>query len=708
MGYREIMEQEVIMSFLCRLVMMMVLCVPWASVAEVTLFVAPDGSDAHAGTADEPFKSLERARDEIRALKARDGLPEGGIAVNILPGLYPVRGTFELTAEDSGSPTAPITYRAAGPEAPRFHGGVRLTEFALVEDEAVLARLPESARGKVWVADLAASGVEAPIPFERGGFGSGRGFQTYPAMELFVDGEPMNVARWPNEGFVKTGEVPGPLTVVGWDNRPGAEHGRFRFEHERLSRWADEPSGWLYGYWYWNWADSYERIERIDLEKQEISLAEPWHRYGYRENQRFYALNMLSELDATGEWYLDVENSRVYIYPKVDLNEAVVELSVAGERLMQVTGASHLRFEGIVWECGAADGVRIQGGEDCRLEGCTIRRMAGNGLEIAGGRGHVVRSCDIFSTGRGGIVLSGGDRKTLTSGEHLVENCHIHHLSRIDHTYTPGILLSGVGNQVRNNLIHNVLSSAMRVGGNDHLIERNEVHSVVLESDDQGAVDMWGDATYRGIVFRHNYWHHLGNWQGKGEHASSERAGIRLDDAISGVLIEGNVFHRACATPTWFGAVQIHGGKDNIIDGNLFVDCGAAVSFTPYGDNRWRDFIADALENPGIDKALYLERYPALAELGENHDSVLIRNNTIVRCDTEFLRKHAAVETDENREHSDSKAFQTVPGQRLTWSAAEAEAYGVADIPFESIGLYEDSWRTKDGSEWTLGIPRGD
>ena len=33
----------------------------------------------------------------------------------------------------------------------------------------------------------------------------------------------------------------------------------------------------------------------------------------------------------------------------------------------------------------------------------------------------------------------------------------------------------------------------MRLEGNDHLVEFNEVYRVVSESDDQGGVDMFGD-----------------------------------------------------------------------------------------------------------------------------------------------------------------------------------------------------------------------
>ena len=262
----------------------------------------------------------------------------------------------------------------------------------------------------------------------------------------------------------------------------------------------NEPDAWLYGYWFWDWADSYEKIERIDLARREISLAKPWS--GYRKNQRYHAVNLLAELDLPGEWYLDRGSRRVFLFPKVDPGLSVVELSVAPFPLLDLDGASHLRFQGLLWESGAADGVRIAGGEDCRLQGCTIRKMAGTGVEVRGGRRHELRSSEIHTLGRGGVALAGGDRKTLSPGEHRVENCHIHHVSRIDHTYTPGVWVDGVGQVLRHNLIHHVASSAMRVEGNDHLVEFNEVHNVVEESGDAGAYYVGRDWTQRGNVLR--------------------------------------------------------------------------------------------------------------------------------------------------------------------------------------------------------------
>ena len=115
----------------------------------------------------------------------------------------------------------------------------------------------------------------------------------------------------------------------------------------------------------------------------------------------------------------------------------------------------------------------------------------------------------------------------------------------------------------------------MRVEGNDHLIELNAIRHVVQESDDQGGLDMWGNPLYRGVVFRWNRWSDIRGGTLCGA------AGIRLDDMISGVSIYGNIFERCGAVH--FGGVQIHGGKDNLVDGNFFLDCPRRRQLFPLG-----------------------------------------------------------------------------------------------------------------------------
>ncbi len=665
--------------------------------AGVVLHVSPSGTADGDGSEAKPYATLEQARDRMFEINRQTGILDGGLTVLVHGGKYIVRNTFVLGPEHSSSfEKVPIVYRAADGEAPVFCGGASLKDFVPVTDSAVLARLPEEARGRAMQCDLKAQGAEVPQgPLMLGGMGSGNGFKTHPVPELFFNGEPMTMARWPNEDMMHVMDtcVQDGHQVIGI---PGSKVGRFVYEGDRPARWKDEKDALLYGYWFFDWADSYERIAGIDTDKHEITLAEPPHTYGYRKGARYYAVNLLSEMDQTGEWYLDRANSLLYFLPPSDPANAEVTLSLFAEPLLRMEGTARVQFEGLTWELASGDAIQVKDGTDCRFAGCIVRRCGGNGITITGGRNCGVLSCDIYSMGRGGTLITGGDRKTLTPGGHFVENCHIHHLSRIDHTYTPAAVVDGVGNRVAHNYMHDINSSAMRVNGNDHTVEYNEVCNVLLESDDQGGADLWGDPTYRGNVFRYNYWHHIGNWRRTGEDLSCGQAGIRLDDAISGVLIQGNIFYHCSAGKAGFGGVQIHGGKDNLLENNIFADCEQAVSFSPWGEKRWEAFTGKSMESPKIDADLYVKRYPELAKLNENVDVNTLRRNIVWKCGKFMLRDKGTNIQEGNILDPADESFANPEAGDFTVKpdAPAVKDAGFVPIPFDNIGLCKSAFRS--------------
>ncbi len=583
---------------------------PAVPAAGLILHVAPGGDDQGAGTSDKPFASLERARNEIRTIRQKGTLPKGGVRVRVHGGEYGVSKTLNLTSQDSGNEGDPVCYGAVPGEQVSFRGGARLTGWKRLTDANLYPLLPRESVGKVWYLEMKTAGIPNPMPLKLGGFSSGNGFTTHPAHELFFDGKALQLARGPNEGFLHIADVVVKDGTKGYD-RQGSKTGIFTYEGDLPRKWLQEPDLWLYGYWFWDWADSYERVAGIDPEKRVITLAKPWHTYGFSAGAPFYAFNALSELDTPGEWYLDRVNGRILMYPPTDPQDATMELSTFASAMVQMENVSNIRFEGFIWELGSADAIQVREGANCVFVGCTIRHFAGNAIEIQGGLNHGLFACDIYSMGRGGVTMSGGNRKTLSPGGHVIENCDIHDLSRIDHTYTPAILMDGVGNRIRHNRLHDIRSSAIRLGGNNHTIEYNEIYNAVTESDDQGGIDMWGNPTYRGNVLRYNYWHHIGNWRGTGEQPKCGQCAIRLDDAICGTLIQGNIFERCSAGKLGFGGVQIHGGKDNRVENNLFVDCMAMISCSPWGEQRWQEFVKPALDNKEIERELYLKQYPS-------------------------------------------------------------------------------------------------
>jgi hypothetical protein len=313
--------------------------------------------------------------------------------------------------------------------------------------------------------------------------------------------------------------------------------------------------------------------------------------------------------------------------------------------------------------------------------------MADNALTVDGGFRNRIVGCDIHTLGRGGFRVTGGDRPSLTPGNHVVANCRFRHFSRIDRTYTPAIQLEGVGNRVAHCLFEECPSSAMRVEGNDHIIEFNEFRRVVLESDDQGAIDMWNNPTYRGVVFRYNLFEDIGD--GSGQHAG--QGGIRFDDVISGMLVYGNVFHRA---GRGFGGVHMNCGRDNIMDNNLFIDCPVAVS-GGYGNwnGSWQSAQSANPPPEFIMSDLYRTRYPELNRMFEPPFVNHMWRNAIIRCGKEITRMPETFDRVADVVLAKDPGF--LKGRDLDRQAPPRlfESIGLSPIPLAEIGLYDDPLR---------------
>lgn len=645
--------------------------------ADVVLHVAPNGDDSADGSKSQPFRSLQAARDAVRTWKTSRNreLAPGSVQVVVHGGRYLVESTLQLTREDSGTASSPIVYRAAGHDRPIFHGGRRIVSWRPITDPKRRNRLDATVRDRVLEADIRALGVT--------NLGDATTLRRRP--ELFCDGAPQTLARWPNERFVHTGEVLGNEKFEVRNSNDGCRDGKFRYVEDRPTRWSDEPDVRLYGYWFWDWFEQYQRVSAIDAQARTFTLSPPFSNYGYRQGQRYFAVNVFRELDRPGEWYLDRRNGFAYWLPaeSVNVSTATTILSIFDGPFVTMKGVDHVRLIGLTFQDARGDGIHVRGGTESLIAGCTLRRLGGDAILINGGRGHGIFGCAMHTLGCGGTRVAGGDRSTLARGNHFVENCTVQNISRLKRTYAPAVHLDGCGNRVAHNLFQNIPSSAMRIEGNEQLIELNVIRDVVKESDDQGGLDMFGNPLYRGVIIRWNHWIDIiGGTQ-------CGAAGVRLDDMISGVTVQGNIFERCGAV--LFGGVQIHGGKENLIDGNVFLDCYSGISHSRWQPARWLESIERFL--PQASQPPYVIRYPKLKSLKDNPNVNYICRNLFARSSPSLLR---------------DGGIQQIAINATTEKAFDARQLSAPDaarnhpplrralpeqIPVDDMGPYNHPWR---------------
>jgi hypothetical protein len=705
-----------------------------------SLYVATTGNDAWSGRrpkpnaahTDGPFATLERARDEIRAIKQQGGLPLGGVAVEILGGRYELTAPVVLTSADSGTAEAPIVYRGQPQAEVRLSGGKRINAWQPVTDTAILERLDPLARGQVFQTDLKAQGIteygdlgldaawELQLWLSRvdnqaedaiGSTFASVGKKVSPRLEVFFDDQPMDISRWPNEGFIQIEEVLGSTAndVRGWKS---CAEGIFQYAGDRPRRWVGEKDAWVLGYWCRDWALQRHKIKSIDAEKRVIAVEPPYHYYGYHKGQWFCGFNLLSEIDRPGEWYIDREAGILYFWPPKSLDTSRVEVSMA-PGLFTLTEVSYVTLRGLLLETARGSAITVTGGQQCRVVGCTLRNLGNHGVTVFNGQEHGVIGCDLYGMGGGGIYLVGGDRKDLTPAGHFAENNHIHHFGRWDRMYRPGLFMSGVGLRASHNLIHDAPHSAILFGGNDHVFEYNEIHSVCQESHDCGAIYAGRSWTLRGHVMRYNYLHHLAGKDG------GPCNGIYLDDLFSSATLQGNVFYQV-QRPVFIG-----GGRDNLVENNVFVDCPQALHVDaralgwcgPHADGR----IKEAKEKGTIAGVRYQEppfsvRYPQLLSLlGDDPKSPkgnIVRRNLFWQGAGENIRRtgrgaepkatwwddieasiRPLVRLEDNLINEDPRFVDESAGNFQLRSDSPAWKLGFERIPVEQIGLYRDDCR---------------
>jgi len=573
--------------------------------------------------------ALLDARDTVRHRIAVGDIPAGGLTIELAGGDYPLTEAFHLGPEDAGSTAAPVTWQAAPGAQPLLLGGVMLHDFSAVVDTDIRKRLAPEARDQVVQVDLRASGVTDFADPVAGG------------LELFFDGRPMTLARWPNEGFVRiTGLVGGdPVDVRG---TKGDLIGKFHYDGDRPSRWVDEADPWMHGYWFWDWSDQRQRVESIDPTARVIAVEPPYNNYGYRVGQWFYAYNLLCELNCPGEFYVDRQAGILYFWPPAPLDGVEVAVSVA-DTLVSLQGADHVRLKGLTFECSRGTALTISASSGVHVDRCSVRNVGGWATRVEGGAEVIVAACEIEATGSGGVYLSGGDRPSLTPAGHVVEDCHIHHYGRVNRMYQPAVQIVGVGQRVSHNHIHDAPHMAVQFAGNDHVIEFNDVHHVCLESNDAGAVYSGRDWTWR--VTR---------------------------------------------------ATMIGGGRYYLFENNLYVDCTPCVHLDARAMN-WASYhvattMKDRLDEMPINDSVWAQSYPELLTIWADEPAApkgnIIRRNVSQGGEFDGVRDDARAYVDltGNLVADDVGLAGLPPHSFALRPDSPAWAMGFEEIPEDRIG----------------------
>lgn len=281
----------------------------------VNYWVATNGNDSASGDAENPFLTIEHARDVIRT-NGQQGLCT--IRVNIKGGTYRLKQPLTLDAGDSGSSGNEVVYQAAAGENPIISGSQQITSWEL-----------HDAGLNIWKASAHVTTETMP-------------------RQLYVNGVRAIRARTPDYPNYYT-RAPTGYTyfyLIGLDPQiPPVWNNSTAVEAVTATQWKMMRCP----------------IARIENASNVIMQTPCWTNANiYPSPWNFQLLswfeNAYEFLNEPGEWYLNPLSQILYYIPREgeDMNTADVELPIL-EMLVQASGnisqpVKHIRFEGLTFQ----------------------------------------------------------------------------------------------------------------------------------------------------------------------------------------------------------------------------------------------------------------------------------------------------------------------------------------------------------------------
>ncbi len=591
------------------------------------IFVATNGSDLTGdGSIDNPYATIQRARDEIRTLS---GLLDNGATVYLREGTYTILDGIELDSQDSGINGVAVQYSSFMDEEVTLSGAIEIdsADMQKVTDEETLKMLPDASRDKVYYIDLShlidshkslqyvGHSINYTPWLEEDGFNV-----TNPYYSVTFDGSAQTLSRWPNVGQnVYSATYPGytrindvlhaGATPRNWkddmmgnpawippENRDKTDSFEIASDalSDRIANWygiakdgtniLDEDI-WAVGYWQNDFSDQSVQIRWIDeFANGEYSIkSDVPSGYSVRSSQsynRFYVYNVLQELDVAGEWYFDQDDYKLYYYPadSVDMSDNhTLKMAAMEDTMFTFNETNDITVSGLNVESVLGHAVEILGSDTVKYENATVRATelkvgivdnSANGvLSFNSG----FENCNFYDV-NGGIEITGGDLHNLVSQGNYVTNCHFKNFATVNKSYNPAIALEeGVGNRISSCVIEDGPHNAITYSGNDHVMEFTEIFDVVKESKDQSAIYTGRNVLQRGSVVRNCYIHDIPKGTG------NPNSAIYLDDCTAGLDIIDNTFENM----GW--GLFINGGRDNFIIDNEFINCTDSLVLNDWG-----------------------------------------------------------------------------------------------------------------------------
>jgi Right handed beta helix region len=552
------------------------------SSSESVYYVAKNGDDSNSGTSlGAPFQTIQKCASVMIQ----------GNTCYIRAGTY--RET--ITPANSGIPSAPIAFQPYDGESVTISGADVISGWSVYS-----GAIYESSNMN-W--DL----------------GQGRN-------QIFVDGQMMTEARWPNTGT----DLLRPTWGVAIGGTSDETHS-FGSPIDPAERWSitdpalNQPAGFWNGAFVTHMSNTgwYAQSGIVTSSTPgNITFSLIANRYGVGAGTRYYLWGKLAALDTAREWFYDPSVSSLYLWMPagdspsshtVEAKRRLYAFDLSGKSNINI-GAFNIFASTITTDMNSSqiviDGINaaypshfaalnrigqfagwdtgiILKGSNNTLKNCTVAYSAGNGVDIVG-TNHKVTNCIIHNV----------SYSLASSGIHI----HSRGGSRLGLVGFPNS-----GHEISYNTLYNSALSMLSQNYAQGLkIVHNHMYNAGLQGGDLGFIYTWG-TDGGGTEIAYNLLHDaITNPSGSGKFAPPGWGiGIYLDNGSSNFLIHHNVVWNTPGPGIFINDpstnVQVYNNtlwNNSQISGRLAIEkSGSFTNIKTYNNLTNKGFVGTDLQN---------------------------------------------------------------------------------------------------------------
>lgn len=482
---------------------------------------AVGGSDSNVGTQASPWKSLAKLSSSKLAAGAQVYLRCGSVWRESLA-LGPSQLTDSVAIKPYGSNCTAQPPRITG--ADDFSNGWAKT-------------------GSIWVRNVPSN--------------------TAKITQLFVNGQVMRIAQWPNAGsslpIVAANSTAGAVTTIAIDSGTLQS---LKGQNVSNATIQIRTRSWLI---------ETGLITSLNINDSKVNLAAP-SSYAPEAGRAFVLQDKLWMLDSAGEFFHDTTTSKLYLYPpnvalQAALNGALVEGSVRSSNIT-LQNMPGMQLAGIRSDMAKATGVQIIAAPGFVIDGIDASKNGGAGVRIDSTNGSLrrvsVKNSRFVSNGDYGVYSAwspGVDvsNNSLTNTGTAPYEGPTHAAIRI------GANSSAVGNVIDGSGYHGIHFS----GTGNSRVAANQIKNYCTRLPDCAGIYTWnGPKASRvtlnqtSVVENNTVWGATAATLGANTGGATIVAGIYLDDFSQGVAVRNNTVY----DNSW--GVVLHNASQNTIELN--------------------------------------------------------------------------------------------------------------------------------------------